>query len=433
MTIKYFKYPFGVDGDLLTIPNPTQLSGVVSYQAGFPIDYQLVDTDPASLNVPRNQFNQLMFDTTSAIQQLQQNGFPIHITAAMNDGSAYAYDKNSYVRATDGNAYYSLINANTDVPPTANWQLVGSSVSQYFNFAIDTGIADHYIIAPNPADAAYMNGDFILLRPIHANTGACDIDVNGLGVIPIKTMSNLNPTAGMIIPTGMYILIYFGGNFILTNPTLGNSIRTVNLIPITVSGTYTPTAGMSYITVRAVGGGGSGGSVVGQISTVQGGGGGGGECAEVRLTAAQIGGSQVVTIGAGGAAPTSGNHDGNDGTATSLGAYLIANGGKGGKASAVSNGWAEGGLGGTGGTGDVLYPGGKGASGLESSFQTQGGDSVMGVGAQSPFFSANSALNGVAGNNYGGGGSGALTQGVATNKQGGAGAPGILIITEYCS
>ncbi len=223
MTVKYFKYPFGVAGDLAAIPNPTQLSGVVSYQSGFPIDYQLIDTDPSSLDIPRNQFNQLMFDTTSAIQQIQQNGFPIHITAAMNDGAAYAYDKNSYVRATDNNVYYSLIDGNVDVPPTANWQLAGSEVLQYFNFAADTGIADHYEIAPNPPVMAYADGDFILLRPIHANTGACDIDVNGLGVISIKTMTNQNPSAGMLIPTGAYTLIYFGGVFVLQNPTLGTA------------------------------------------------------------------------------------------------------------------------------------------------------------------------------------------------------------------
>ncbi len=223
MTVKYFKYPFGVDGDLLAIPNPTQLSGVVSYQAGYPIDYQLVDTDPASLNIQRNQFNQLMFDTTSAIQQLQQNGFPIHITAAMNDGVAYAYDKNSYVRATDSNVYYSLTNGNVDVPPSVNWQLAGSEVLQYFNFAVDTGVADHYVIAPNPPVVSYADGDFILLRAIHANTGACDIDVNSLGATPIKTMANLDPAAGMIIPSGAYILMYFGGNFVLCNPALGTA------------------------------------------------------------------------------------------------------------------------------------------------------------------------------------------------------------------
>ncbi len=223
MTVKYFKYPFGVAGDLAAIPNPTQLSGVVSYQSGFPIDYQLVDTDPSSLDIPRNQFNQLMFDTTSAIQQIQQNGFPIHITAAMNDGAAYAYDINSYVRATNGNVYYSLTNGNVDVPPTANWQLAGSEVLQYFNFAVDTGIADHYVIAPDPPVTTYADGDFVLLRPIHANTGACDIDVNGLGVIPIKTMTNQNPSAGMLIPTGAYTLIYFGGIFVLQNPTLGTA------------------------------------------------------------------------------------------------------------------------------------------------------------------------------------------------------------------
>ncbi len=223
MTVKYFLYPFGVDGDRGALPNPTQPAGTVSWQAGFPIGYQLVDTDPASINIPRLQFNQMMFDTTAAIQQIQQNGFPVFITSAMNGGSPYPYLKNSYVRAADGNVYYSLIDTNTDTPPTANWQLAGAEVSQYFNFAVDTGIADHYVIAPSPDIVSYADGDIVNLRPIHANTGACDIDVNGLGPISIKTMTNQDPSAGMLIPTGAYLLEYFGGVFVLLNPTLGTA------------------------------------------------------------------------------------------------------------------------------------------------------------------------------------------------------------------
>lgn len=123
MTVKYFKYTFAVDGIVTPIPDPTQISNVLSYQQGFSIDYALDPSDPASLNIPLDQFNQLINDMTGAIQQVQQNGFPIHITAAMNDGSAYAYDANSFVRATNGSNYYSLIDGNTDVPPSSNWQI----------------------------------------------------------------------------------------------------------------------------------------------------------------------------------------------------------------------------------------------------------------------------------------------------------------------
>ena len=68
------------------------------------------------------------------------------------------------------------------------------------------------------------------------------------------------------------------------------------------SGTYTPTTGMKYCWVRMVGGGGAGGGELPATGKMlaSGGGGGSGEYAEGVYTAATIGGSQTVTIGAGG-------------------------------------------------------------------------------------------------------------------------------------
>lgn len=224
MTIKYFVYPFGVDGTLLAIPDPTQLSGVMSYQEGFGVDYQLIDTDPASLNIPRDQFNQLMFDITGAVQQIQQNGHPTFITTAMNDGVPFPYAKNAWVyQPVDGNVYYSLVDTNTTVPPSGSWSVVGQTASLYFNYAVDTGSADHYNTAPSPPVPALQAGTFIMLKPTQANTGACDIIVSGFPAKNIKTLTNLDPSAGMISPSGMYALCYDGTNFVLLNPTLGTA------------------------------------------------------------------------------------------------------------------------------------------------------------------------------------------------------------------
>lgn len=125
MAMNYIRTPFGTAGDRTAIPNDVQPDGSVSQTEGFGIDYQLdPGSDPSALNVPRDKFNELIYDTQIAVQQTQQDGFPEHITAAMNGGVAYAYRQNATCRATDGNNYYSLINGNTDVPPTVNWGLV---------------------------------------------------------------------------------------------------------------------------------------------------------------------------------------------------------------------------------------------------------------------------------------------------------------------
>lgn len=107
---------------------------------------------------------------------------------------------------------------------------------------------------------------------------------------------------------------------------------------ITATGTYTPTLGMVYAIVEVQGSGGGGGGVAasaintGRIS----GGGGGGGYVKALLTAGQIGASQLVTIGAGGAGAAAGDNAGAAGTNTTFGALLTANSGAGGAAGASS-------------------------------------------------------------------------------------------------
>jgi hypothetical protein len=158
-TPKYFIYPFGTAGDRATVPDPTQVSGVVSYQSGFPVGYQLIDTDPASLNIPRDEFNQLIYDITYAIQQLQQNGYPVFITTAMNGGTPFPYSANSFVRASDNNVYYSLVDNNTDTPPSSNWQIVinGNGVGG----SILTGMMIDYWGTGLPSGYVWPNGQTI--------------------------------------------------------------------------------------------------------------------------------------------------------------------------------------------------------------------------------------------------------------------------------
>lgn len=227
MAVKYFVFPFATGGDVTAIPDPTQGSGAMSYQQGYGPKYQLIDTDPSSLNIPRDQFNQLMQDITGAIQQIQQNGIPYFITTAMNDGSPFPYTVNAIVyQPSDGKVYQSTIGSNTNVPPGTGWQLFGVSTSLWLNFAADTGIVNAYAVAPSPAITAYAAGQVVLLKPTIANTGACTLQVSGLASpVPIKTLKNQDPAASMMIPSGTYILAYNATTscFVLCNPTLGSA------------------------------------------------------------------------------------------------------------------------------------------------------------------------------------------------------------------
>lgn len=207
----------------------------------------------------------------------------------------------------------------------------------------------------------------------------------------------------------------------------------------TASGTYTPTTGMVYCTVRGIGGGGGGGgAAAGGGQGGSGAGGGSGGYSEITLTATTVGASQTVTIGAAGAAGSSGA--GGTGGDTSLGTLLVAKGGVGG---AVSNnnagyGTAVGGGGGSGasGTGLIKISGGIGGTSWNlAATDMSGGHGGVGAfggpGSGGWVGSGTAAVAGTAAaaNSGGGGGGGACP--ASTTAAGGAGGTGLLIVTEH--
>jgi len=214
-------------------------------------------------------------------------------------------------------------------------------------------------------------------------------------------------------------------------------VRTVKKQVFAASGTYTPSVGMIYCVIECQGAGGGGGGVSGVVGRNDGGGGGGaGSYSRLYATAATIGASKTVTIGAGGAGGVGGTSTGGAGGDTSVGALCIGKGGSGGL-----NGQAGvlgvGGAGGIAGTGDITQAGGSGSDGSIGNSTSSiipsgaGGNAVMGGGGGGVTSFSNA--NGKAGTNYGGGGGGAIVFNVTATANGGAGAPGIVIITEYCT
>jgi hypothetical protein len=206
----------------------------------------------------------------------------------------------------------------------------------------------------------------------------------------------------------------------------------------TASGTYTPNAKMLYCIIECWGGGGGGGATTGAASNCRGGGGGqGGGYATSIKTAADIGASKAVTIGAAGTGGSAGNNNGTAGGDTSVGVLVVAKGGAGGN---YNNGAASYGAPGndtTAGTGDHSTPGIRGLRGLTVEAAAglgQGGDgghSQWGRGGTGGFAQTNTTA-GAGGNatGFAAGGGGAGSRGAA-NGAGGNGTAGYVIITEF--
>lgn len=218
--------------------------------------------------------------------------------------------------------------------------------------------------------------------------------------------------------------------------TLYRGGRLINVQVFTASGTYTPTPGMGSVVVEVLGGGGAGGGGIqpfsGNVSL--GAPGGAGSFGSGRFTAASVGVSQAVTVGAGGV-PGFGASGGNGGT-SSFGALLSAPGGVGGlmlnnqvppsiNGNGVPSSAPSGAniSSGRGGTGNVAF-----AVNASTGHGGEGGASRVGGGAAGNAINANGANAASPGS----GGSGSATNnGGGGNYSGGAGAAGLVVVWEY--
>lgn len=164
--LKFFRLPFAVSGDKTAVPDASQPSGSVSYEDGFGVDYELdPGVDPAAKDVPRDETNQLFYDITNAIAELQSFGTPDFITSALNGGVAYSYSKYARVKYSDGFVYVSKIDANTDLPTVAAswWKLTDNANyltidGAVFEASVANGEAVYWDSANNRFDEAVADG-----------------------------------------------------------------------------------------------------------------------------------------------------------------------------------------------------------------------------------------------------------------------------------
>lgn len=168
----FFKYAFAQSGDKTTIPQDQDPQGRVSYQQGFGGAYS---KDPAAdgYYILRDNFNQLMFDTTNAIRQMQINGgnvwsaeiaanggYPagavvlvkMQMNGVVDSGGSFTQNLNYYQPVV------SMKDANTDEPTTLNllkswWVLDGNPL-----FGVITRLSNAGLTAQTPSGYLEIGG-----------------------------------------------------------------------------------------------------------------------------------------------------------------------------------------------------------------------------------------------------------------------------------
>jgi hypothetical protein len=212
---------------------------------------------------------------------------------------------------------------------------------------------------------------------------------------------------------------------------------TIKTQKFTASGTYTADPNLICASVECqAGGGGAGGCPPMMPGINVSGGGGAGGYSRSTVTAATIGASKPVTVGAGGALGNATTVGGTGGD-TSVGALCVAKGGVG---SAIGASSGVPGSGGGAGTGDIAAtgsPGQSAAGAVDNVFMVAaagcGGSSRFGGGGIGGFAYQSVSYGGSATGYGAGGGGGAVHNTTPAGALGGAGSPGLVIITEYCS
>lgn len=319
----------------------------------------------------------------------------------------------------------------------ATWS--GTVYNQTFAWCGTAGGSKNALtLTPTPPITAYAAGQIFRFKSgATASDAAVTVAISGLATKAIQSSGAALTATVNIAADQWYEIIYDGAAFQIFKIGLP-IIDKVSVQKFTSSGTCVPTSGMTYCIIECWGGGGGGGGMTGTVSgaTCSGGGGGGGagSYSKVTVSSSAFGSSQTVTIGAAGYGGAAGNNNGGDGGATSVGTLCVTNGGGGGQGQP----YGVGGSGGSAGTGDIAAPGApgfRGISGVVTTTSSQGGQgasSSVGQGARGGIGSSTST-NGTAATGYAAGGSGGTSNGVAASVSGGAGAPGLVVITEYIS
>jgi len=304
------------------------------------------------------------------------------------------------------------ITATGVAPNKSRMDNIDEGVESLYNgdglYVVTTGSANTYVADFTPDYTTYTTGLTLRVKFNLENTTTSTINVDTLGAKTIKKVTGAGIEvleAGDIVADGVYIIVYDGVEdaFIVSNQF---KVKPMNQV-FTANGTFTaPFTGNYKVTVC---GGGASGSSTGTASNTRGGGGGtGGTCIEIVTLSKSD--AVTVTIGSGGAQQTTTDSDGvngNNGGASSFGAYCTANGGSGGVS---GSSFGIGGAGGTGTGGDVNITGAKG----NFTFESNGLNCNNNVKQPHILF----------GESYGYGGGG----GTGTGDFGDAGADGIVIV-----
>jgi len=130
-----------------------------------------------------------------------------------------------------------------------NWQLITEPSAPRAVYGTTTGSANAYVLTLSgwvAASNADLTGRVISFKTNFANTGACTLNVNGLGAASIKKPDGTDPASGDLGSGRVVAVVYDGTNFAMLAPGSGSA----TLPDVATAGAY---AAPSSVTIDAKG------------------------------------------------------------------------------------------------------------------------------------------------------------------------------------
>lgn len=262
-TTLYLNNTLGWDGDQLTSANfGTQLFATLRNAANDQVEF--IELDPATVTSANsitilkrglgydgtqvastetaytwNAFDTLVelgADTPQMIQWLKDYIDGISIAGAP--------DASTTAKGLTEEATQAEVDAGTTAGSTAARLMVNPSTlraKQYHDYAVDTAGTDAYTITITPAITAYAAGQVFTFKAITANTGACTLNVSGLGAKDIKKNYNEALVTGDILANQVVVVVYDGTNMQVLSklPSPTPTVQTYTTASTTLGGVTT--------------------------------------------------------------------------------------------------------------------------------------------------------------------------------------------------
>ena len=165
-------------------------------------------------------------NTSEVTWTSESSGYTYDTTAGSPSGSTIKItDANVNSKGEDGLLYllsYYLTKSIGDggfgnVIITASYlsNLITNIISSSLVYAEDGGVSDAYAISLPNAPTSLVNGAKFSFKAATQNTGACTLNVNGLGAKNIKDVNGADPPTGTIISGQIVSVTYDGTNFVI--------------------------------------------------------------------------------------------------------------------------------------------------------------------------------------------------------------------------